>query len=91
MALLANEQLEQRLLDDPEGTSARDLAIIGGIATDKVTKMEQKEAEKTLLGALTELADAVRGRVEFDIHPVIDAQIEAEDPNDDPTHLEIQE
>ena len=40
IARLANDELERRLLDDAEGISTKDLAVIGGIASDKLAKAE---------------------------------------------------
>jgi hypothetical protein len=45
VSALANAELERRLIDAPESIGTRDLAIIGGIAADKVVKFREREEE----------------------------------------------
>ncbi len=73
----------QRLRDDPDAISTRDLGVIGGIAADKVIRLEQldqaKAAQETTMNAIEKLAMAIQsGKVEIGLTvsapPVLDAE-----------------
>ena len=73
VANLTMAELERRLEEAPEDIASKELAIIGGIATDKLAKKERwgaagdrPEGERS---ALEQLADAAsKGLISMDIH-----------------------
>lgn len=60
VSALANAELERRLLDDPESIGTRDLAIIGGIAADKVAKFREREEDAGTPERLARLLEAMQ-------------------------------
>ena len=46
IAILATGELEKRLVDEPEKFSAKELAVVAGISTDKVLAFEKLESER---------------------------------------------
>ena len=59
IAYLANELLEERLVETPDEISMRDLSVAGGIAQDKIAKKErwgQEEATTGVMDALGSVA-----------------------------------
>ncbi len=52
VALLANEELERRLVEKTEEISDRDLTVMGGVAQDKIAAAERKSGEEPSTGSL---------------------------------------
>jgi len=80
IARLANDELERRLVHDVDGISTKDLAVIGGIASDKLAKAEawgrdaNSSGNQTGLDRILEaLAATGGGRVELSVEPAVPA------------------
>ncbi len=72
IARLSNDELEERLLNDPAEISTRDLVIANGVALDKLAKRERWGQEPKegagALDVLERLADrVVRGDLELEL------------------------
>jgi hypothetical protein len=72
LARLSNEELERRLVEEPETISTRDLAILSGIAADKAAKYERwgQHAEPSGPNLLAELLDRYRVSAAIVVEPV---------------------
>ena len=59
VARLSGEELEQRLVTEPDEISAHALAVIGGVATDKVLAHEKNQTDdgSSYLSALEKMAE----------------------------------
>ncbi len=55
VALLANEELERRLVEKTDEISDRDLTVMGGVAMDKLAVAERKSGEESSTGSLDAL------------------------------------
>lgn len=85
IAKIANDEVERRLIENPEEMSNRDLVVAGGVSMDKVFKAEgPAKADEDYGGALIELAaDLARlggGKVtvELSVHRPEPDEIDAE-------------
>ena len=54
---LTNEELERRLVEHPDEISTKDLAVVGGIATDKVAKFEGWGRDQGSSSVASQVAD----------------------------------
>ena len=70
-AYLATRLLEQRMLDDPDKISTRDLTVAGGVATDKVQAHEKQRGEPrpNILGELLERFGEEGGEIKVEVAP----------------------
>ncbi len=55
VALLANEELERRLVEKTDEISDRDLTVMGGVAQDKLAAAERKSGAESSTGSLDAL------------------------------------
>ena len=68
-AYLATRLLEQRMLDDPDKISTRDLTVAGGVATDKIQAHERQHGapRKDIMAELLEKIGEDGGKVELTV------------------------
>ncbi len=55
VALLSNDELERRLVEQTDDISTRDLIVAGGVAQDKLAAAEKKSGEESSTGSLDAL------------------------------------
>ena len=72
VAALSMEELESRLTEDPKQFAPKELAVVAGIATDKIAKKERwgmaDDRPEGHMSALEQLADAAaKGLISMDI------------------------
>ncbi len=60
VALLSNEELERRLVEQTDDISTRDLIVAGGVAQDKLAAAERKSGEEPSTGGLAELVTRLK-------------------------------
>ncbi len=77
IARLSNDELEKRLIEQPESITSRDLVIANGVALDKLAKRERWGQEpdegKSYASALDKLAEAIAKsgvRLELKVEPL---------------------
>jgi hypothetical protein len=75
IAKLANEELQQRLVERPETISDRDLTVMAGVAADKIAKLENQRVQQEQRTTLDRFLDLLEpgGEVSFkSASPAID-------------------